>query len=550
MQQFSWILLLGGLAFFFFGLMHARTGLQLLAGDRLRLAITRLTGNRVLALGFGTLMTVVLQSSTATSVMLVTFAASGLLTLTQAFGVILGADIGTTFVVILLSIKKITDYSLLMIALGFLVEWIFRENKLKFGGTVLLGFGLIFFGMQLMIGAATPFSDNPEALQIFVFLANHPIATFLAATVFTGIGQASAATIGITIALAHSGTISLDSALPMVLGANVGTTSAALVAGLGSNANGFRVALAHLFVKLIGSFLILPFIPQAVWLMNKISAQITTYLSFIEPGVSGEIALFHLLFNVFLVLLFLPFLSWGVWAISKLVPEEKKEREFGAKYLQKQALETPALAFAQAKRELLRLAGLAQNIYRDSIGLFQPSPNFDKLVANIETQDDHIDLLERDIRFYLAKISQKSLTEGQAKQQLSLLAIANDFESLGDVVSKELVVLGKKKMDKQKTFSKEGWEDIKKMYQIILDNFDLMTAALTAPNEEIVQRVIRQGEHIKELETELRQSHIQRLHHGLPETFETSSIHLEVLGHLRRVSGHLMHAAHEALLVG
>src|SRR3989338_5043319 len=172
-DAFSWSWLLGGLAFFFFGLTRVRSGLQLMAGDRLRLAIAHLTGDRFRATGLGVLITLILQSSTATSVMLVTFAASGLLTLTQAFGVILGADIGTTFVVILLSIKKITEYSLLMIALGFLVEWIFRENKLKFGGTVLLGFGLIFFGMQLMIGAATPFSDNPEALQIFVFLANH-----------------------------------------------------------------------------------------------------------------------------------------------------------------------------------------------------------------------------------------------------------------------------------------------------------------------------------------------------------------------------------------
>ncbi|MDO8526294.1 MAG: Na/Pi cotransporter family protein [Deltaproteobacteria bacterium] len=548
MTEFSWVLLLGGLTFFFFGLNFARNGLQLLAGDRLRLIITRLTSNRFFSLSLGTLITVVLQSSTATILMLMSMAATNLLTLPQAFGVILGADIGTTVVVILLSIKKISDYALLLVVFGYVLEWFSRGAKqTRYIGRILFGFGMVFYGMKLMTQTASPLAGNPEAQILFSLLASHPVAILLASIAFTMVVQTSAATIGMAIALGLAGVIDLPTAIPVVLGANVGTCFTAIVASLGSNTDGKRVAIAHLFVKVSGVVLAMPFIPQIVWMVERCSEEITKWVPVIHPGVAGNIAMVHLFFNVALAILFLPFLKVGVWAVSHLVPEKKKEEVFGPKYLDINALETPPLAFAQAKREILRIANLTYDLYRDGLKMFDPGLDIERVAQEIETQDDKIDLLERKVRFYLAKISQEAMTESQAAQQMALLSIGADLEGVGDVISKQLTRLGEKKVEKRRTFSQQGWQDIQKLHQMGMENFSLTISAFASPAEEVTSKVMHHGERFNILEQQLRQSHIQRLHVGSPETFETSTIHLDILSNLRRINDHLVHMAQLSL---
>ena len=227
-------MMFGGLALFFFGLVTARQALQFLAGDRLRTIIARMTSNRFLAVILGCVVTLILQSSTAATVMLVSFASTGIVTLTQAFGVILGADIGTTFVVILLSVKKIAEYSLLMIALGYLWELISGTRRTRYFGRIVFGFGLVFYGMYLMTQSAAPLATSSDAASVFRFLESHPLVNLILAALFTAFGHNSAATIGIAIALALSGSLSLSAAIPIVLGANVGTTGTALLAGFSS----------------------------------------------------------------------------------------------------------------------------------------------------------------------------------------------------------------------------------------------------------------------------------------------------------------------------
>ncbi|OGQ06381.1 MAG: hypothetical protein A2W61_07395 [Deltaproteobacteria bacterium RIFCSPLOWO2_01_44_7] len=548
MTEFRWVILLGGLSFFFFGLTYARNALQLLAGDKLRLVITRLTENRFLALGLGTLITVVLQSSTVTILMLMSLAATGLLTLPQAFGVILGADIGTTLVVILLSIKKIADYALLLVVIGFVLEWVARGSKqMKYAGRILFGFGMVFYGMQLMTQTSGPLAASPHAQTLFGILASHPVLILISSIFFTILVQTSAATIGMAIALGFSGLLTLPVAIPIVLGANVGTCFSAIVVSWTSNTNGKRVAIAHFFVKASGVLLAMPFIAQIATLIEKCSQQVTHWLPMVEPGVAGHIVVVHLFFNVALAVLFLPFLHFGVWIVSKLVPEVQKEETFGPKYLDNTALETPPLAFAQAKREILRIANLAYDLYRDCPKMFDPSFEIDKISADIEMRDDKIDLLDREVRFYLAKISQEGLSETQAAQEMALLSITADLEGIGDIISKELAGLARKKVTKGRLFSQQGWKDIQKIHQAGMDDFSLAISVFASPNEELARKMIRQGEHFDHLEQQLRQSHIQRLHAGSPEAFETSSIHLDVLGNLRRINAHLVHIAQLSL---
>ncbi len=548
MSHFSWILFLGGLVFFFFGLNHARGGLQLLAGDRLRLAIAKLTQNRFVATGFGALVTVILQSSTATILMLMSLASTGLLTLTQAFGVILGADIGTTVVVILLSIKKIADVALLLVVLGFLSESLFKNFKpVCYSGRVLFGFGLVFYGMKLMTQTAEPLAANPDAILLFELMAHNPLLLLLLSIVLTILLQTSAATIGMAIALSLAGLLSLPTAIPIVLGANIGTCFSALAVSLGSNINGKRVALAHLFVKVTGVALAMPFIVPIARAMDTAALWITGLFPMIQPGVAGQVALVHLAFNLALALLFLPFIRFGIWFLCKLLPEARPTELFGPKYLDKKALETPALAFAQAKQELLRIANLTKDLYRDSLKMFGRALDADRVLLEMEERDDKIDLLERAVRFYLTRISQETLSEEQADQEMALLSVGNDLEGIGDIISKELSRLAQKKQKRGRVFSLEGWEDIQRLHQSGQESFNLAIAAFAAPHEELTRKSLHQGRHFDALEEDLRESHIARLHAQKPESFETSSIHLDVLGNFRRINAHLVHIAEVAL---
>src|SRR3989338_9156724 len=505
MQSFNWFMMLGGLAFFFFGLFTARSALQLLAGDRLRMVIAKMTKNRFFAVGLGAVVTCILQSSTAATVMLVSFASTGILTLTQAFGVILGADIGTTFVVVLLSVKKIAEYSLLMVALGYLAEGVSKTKNIRYLGRIVFSFGMVFYGMHLMTQSAFPLTQSPEAFAIFSFLENHPFVSLMVAAVFTAAVHNSAATIGLAIALALSGALSLTAAVPMVLGANIGTTATALMAAFSSGTNGKRVAVAHIFVKVTGAVAAFFFIPEIVYGIEHCRGLLMAFLPMLEPGVAGLIAFFHLTFNVALALLFLPFISLGVWLITRMVPEPKGQKAFGPNYLDPTALETPALAFANAKRETLRIANLTYDLFDECLDLFHPTEEVIRTIEIVETHDDKIDLLEKEVRFYLSRLSQEQLTEKQAAQEMALLSIADDCEGIGDTISKEFVRLARKKAEKHRRFSDPGWKDLNHLHELLRTNFTLTIAALTSPDEEVIQRAKRHCDQFQEEEQNLRQ---------------------------------------------
>ncbi len=540
MGGFGWVPMIGGLAFFFFGLSSARNGLQLAAGERLRLLVGRLTHNRVFGMGLGAVITVILQSSSATTVILVSFAETHLMNLTQAIGVTLGSGIGTTLVVILLSFKKITDYALLLIAAGIALNQLARNQKAKYIGSVILGFGFIFFGMYLMSSAAAPLRDSEVAASVFAFLAEHPVTNLIFATLFTAIVQTSAATIGLAIALSFSGTLPFAAAVPIVLGANVGTCITAGLSSIGVGVAGKRVAFAHVMIKVIGVIIVFPFISNITTWITRLSDFISASSLGIDLGTSGKIALTHLLFNVLLVILFLPFVGYYSKFVKVLIPDRRSHHaEFGPKYLEKSALSTPSLAFAQVKREILRISKICYDMFDHVFDMFQVEEDFDKLLEKADNADDRVDLLEKAIRFYLAKLSQEKLTERQGSTQVALLTIGGELEDIGDVVSKEIVALAKKKRKKKTRFSQEGWKELKEMHGLVLQNFDLMRAMLVQPHEDIAKKLFRHQQHLKEVEAELRASHLQRLHDMQPESYITSTIHLDLLSQFRIINAKL-----------
>ncbi len=541
MAAFSWSILLGGFAFFFFGLKTARKSLQLVTGDRLRRAMGRVASNRVLALGFGAFITVILQSSGATSVMLVSFAETQLLNLPQAIAVLLGADIGTTVTVVLLSIQKITQYSLLIVAVGFLVQIIARNRKTKHIGGIVLGFGLIFYGMHLMSQSAVPLKESEVALQAFAFLAGHPLATLLLSVIIAGAIH-SAAMIGIAIALSFAGTLSFEAAIPIVLGANIGTCITAILAGISSGTEGRRVALAHTASKVIGVAAVFPFIPKVAEFVTYVDKLIAGVVPAVSTTVAAKIAITHIMFNVALAIVFLPALPLLVKLVKYIIPEPAhKEEEFKPKYLDKSALETPALAFAQVKREILRVAEICYSMFERSLRMFSRGTDALEEIEQIRADDDKVDILEKAVRFYLAKLGQENLSPEQVQMEMSLLAIISDLEDIGDTISRDMAMLAKKKAHWHRLFSDEGWQDLRSLQASVKGNFDMAISMLTQPSEELYRSVTRHDEDMNRVEQEYRQAHIQRLHQGLQESFDTSSIHLDILSNIRRINSKLAH---------
>ena len=543
MEEFSFSILIGGFAFFFFGLKSARKGLELVAGDRLRAAMGRLAGNRFLAFSFGAFVTLILQSSGATSAMLVSFCETGLLGLAQATAVLLGADIGTTFVVVLLSVKKITEYALLIVAAGFFLEIAGVRRRTRDIGSIVLGFGLIFYGMHLMTISAEPLKSSDVAMKAFAYLAGHPLATLLVASVISGAIH-SAGTIGIAIALAFAGAITLEAAIPIVLGANIGSCVTAVMAGIGSGVQGRRVALAHTLSKVMGVIIVFPFIPRAAIWIGEVDSMVQGVWPGYGAGLPAKIAIAHILFNLGLAVIFLPLLTPLVRLVEKVLPSPPPtEERFGPKYLDKSALDTPALAFAQAKREIMRIGIISQRLFADCLKMFSRGEDYLEETDRIEDEDDKIDLLEKAVRFYLAEVSTERLSQVQARTQLALLGIASDLEEIGDIISREMVHLAVKKAKWRRIFSDEGWRDLRKFQAMVLENFNLMLSLLASPAEEIAVKIERHEIHMEEVEQQMRQAHITRLHQGLQESFDTSSLHLDVLANLRRINSKITHIA-------
>ncbi|MFL5263871.1 MAG: Na/Pi cotransporter family protein [Anaeromyxobacteraceae bacterium] len=506
------------------GLALTREGLQIVAGDKLRSILFALSSNRVVGLLSGAVVTTIIQSSTAVTVMLVGFAASSLMTLTQAMAVVLGADIGTTITVQLIAFR-VSGYALAIVASGFAVRFFARKRRARAGGEAVMGFGLLFFGMKIMGDATLPLRTSPFFVDALEHLSRTPFAGLAVGAAATVLMQGSAPTIGVLIAMASSGSMSTAAAMPLVLGANIGTTITPIIAAAGQPPAGKRVAVAHALFKLVG---VAAFLPVIGWFTRLAMST--------APDVARQIANAHTLFNVFTALAFLPFVGVGSRLVSRFYVEGEHER-FGPRYLDPRAIESPALAFGNAHREFLRMADIVADMVKDCMRTFEQ--NDLDLAADIEARDDKVDILNREIRFYLARLGQEAMTPEQSERQMELISLANDIENVGDLVNRHVLALARKKVAHGLTFSREGWSEIRAFHEKVCENFDLALVAFSTADEEIARKVLRHREKLVEFEGELKEQHIARLNQGLRESLETSSVHLDLLAILRRINGYV-----------
>ncbi len=512
--------LLGGTALLLYGVRLVGEGLQRAAGTRLRHVLSTLTGNRFKALAVGAGVTAVLQSSSATTVMLVGFASAGLLSLRQTIGVILGADVGTTVTVQLLAFDLLA-VSPLVVFVGWLL-WSVGRGTLRYIGQAVLGFGFLFLGMKLVSDGTAPLASSALFRDLLAALTGQPLILLLVAAVFTALVRSSAAVIGLALSLAASGLMPLSGAIPIIFGANIGTAATALFAAIGQNAEALRVAAAHAAFKVLGVVLFVPFAGLFADLVARTA-----------PDVPRQIANAHTLFNVILAGVFLPFAPIAADLFTRLVPD-RITPSTGAIYLNPQTIDTPAVALGQALRETLRLGDVVLQSLRDSLMVLEHDD--ERLLREVIARDDVIDRLEEDIKQFLIGLGQQSLTEEQAERETALIFVIANLEEIGDVIEKNLMELAAKKIAGHHVFSQQGWLEIRELHAKVVENLELAMSALASNDPTIAEKVIRHKSVVNVLERQLRQTHIRRLHEGLRETIDTSSIHLDLLANLKRAN--------------
>lgn len=521
------ISLFGGVLLLLYGIQLLNDGLQNAAGSKIRSLLRSLTSSRLAAVGGGAFITGLIQSSSATSVMLVGFVSAGLMTFRQTLGVILGADIGATLTVQLIAFH-VSDYSLLLVGIGLLLMFFAVRSNLQGIGKGVLGFGFVFLSLKIMTDAMTPLQGNDLFRQVFALFSAAPFAGIVFAAVVTALIHSSAATMGIALALAQSGLITLHAALFIILGANIGTCATAYLASLRSPAEARRVAWAHILFKAFGAVLFLPVLGPFERLVLSTA-----------PDLARQIANAHTLFNTIMAVVFLPFTGLFARLITRMVPEKPEEKKFGPMYLDDHVLGTPALALGQATRETLRQSDIVREMLVNSIRAFQSDDQ--AIITEIKSKDNLIDLLDRQIRLYLTRLSSSPLTESQTRRAMTVLETARNLESIGDIIDRNVMPLALKRITKGITFSPEGMNEITAFHKRVLDNFDTAISAFTGNDRDLADSVLRNKEDVGALERELVQAHLDRLRKGLRESIETSHVHLDLIGNLARINSLITH---------
>ena len=414
--------LLGGLAVFLYGMEQMAEALKKVAGDSMKQILARLTNSRIMGLITGAFVTAIIQSSSVTTVMLVGFVTAGLMSLSQAIGVILGADIGTTVTAQIVAFK-VTKYALLLVALGFGLIFMGKKDHIKQYGHLIMGLGLIFFGMGIMSEGMQPLRTYEPFIALMQNVSN-PVIGILVATLFTALVQSSSATMGVVIAMALQGLISLDAGIALALGANIGTCATAGLAAIGKPREAVRVAVAHVSFKIIGVIIIFPFIPYLADLVRDISPVAAAGVVGMEKlavETPRQIANAHTIFNVGLAFTFLPFASWFARLCEWIVPDRPMEEEQAlvpVTYLDDALIATPSLALERTRYEIGHMGEYVNEMLTHGIPMLLAGDR--EQIKEISRIDDKVDFLYKEIVAYLGKVSAKQLTDSQARELSNL----------------------------------------------------------------------------------------------------------------------------------
>ena len=515
--------LLGGVGLFLFAIKLISEALQRMAGDRLRQLIGALTKTPLLGVTVGALVTVLIQSSSATTVMTVSFVDAGLMTLTQAIGVIMGANIGTTVTGQILAIK-VKDFAYLFIIIGVLLGFFSRSVMIKQAGNALLGFGLLFVGMQTMESSMAFLRTRQD---LFLAFSHNPLMGVAAGTLLTLLVQSSSATVGLTIALGMQGLLPLEAAVPIILGDNVGTTITAALAAIGANRAARQACAAHILFNIIGVCIFLPLLPVCIPLVAKTA-----------DGIGHQIANAHTLFNICNTALFLPFISYFGRLIRFLVPDAPVKETPGPQYLNSKLIKaTPAMAVDAVKNECAHMGFLALEMLRQVQDVFfAQKPDPEALEAQARATDERLDVIRDAVRSYADRIMQTGLSQDSLRSLHVYVKAAADIERMGDK-GKQLLRCYHERKAQEHDFSPQALAELQEMFN------EAQAAIMAALDAFVCDDVSRVGDvaplaaRLRSTEMELRASHVSRMHRQECHP-ETEFLFVEILSALEHIGFH------------
>ena len=533
MDIFTIISMLGGLGLFLYGMKFMGDGLELAAGSRLKNILSLLTTNRLVGTLVGLVVTVIIQSSSATSVMVVGFVNAGLLTLNQAVGILMGANIGTTITGQLIAFK-IGDYAPIFIFIGVIFLLFINKQTYKHIGQIICGFGLLFLGLEIMSGSMAPLADIPQFQSMLTAFKN-PFMGILVGAVFTGIIQSSSASIGVLQALALTpGLMTIESAIYVLLGMNIGTCVTALISSIGTSKAARRTAIVHLLFNIIGVIIFVPvvaFLPFNQW------------IEALSPGdVARQIANAHTIFNIATTIVLLPCATLLTKLACLIIPgEDKKYAPMKLQFIDERFMRTPSVAVGQVKKEVERLAILARTTMYDA---FDCIMNHDKeKIETVLINEQTIDYIENGITTYMIKLNSFDLDEHDTQLLGKYFHVVNDLERIGDHA--ENIVEAIQKMEDQKLkFSQTAYNELQEMIsriEFLLDE-SLHVLRTQEYDKELDFQIRTIEQEIDDLTRANRDNHVKRLAKGKCSSAQ-GILFLDMLVNLERVTDHATNIA-------
>jgi len=528
--------LMGGVALLLWGLRMVLTGVLRAFGPDLRRILGKALHNRFAAFCAGLGLTALLQSSTATGLMTASLAADGTVSLVPALAIMLGANVGTTLIVQLLSFDVAAAAPVLFV-LGFVTFRMAGGSTLaKALGRIAIGLGLTLLALHILLGTLAPAEQAPTVRALLGSITNDPVLCIVIAAALTWAAHSSVAVVLLVMSLAYSQFVTTDAALALVLGANLGSAINPLIeAGNRDDPASRRLPVGNMLNRLVGILIALPFLHQ-----------IAEALQAWQPDAAKLTAEFHMLFNVALAAIFIGPLDLVAQLLVRVLPEKKKPDDaLEPRYLDEAALETPPLALANAARETLRMGDTVETMLRDVMTAIMTNDR--KLALDVEQMDNIVDKLDDAIKFYVTKLTRDSLDEGEGRRAMEIISFTINLEHIGDIIDKNLSELAIKKIKRRLQFSPEGAAELTGFHRRTLESLQGAFGIFMTGDVDAARKLLRTKTELRKAELEAAERHFERLREGRPESLETTSLHLDILSDLKRIHSHICSVAYPVL---
>jgi phosphate:Na+ symporter len=527
--------LIGGVALLLWGLHMVQSGILRAFGSDLRHLLSKALGNRFAAFAAGLGLTTLLQSSTATALMTSSFTAQGAIGLVSGLAILLGANVGTTLIVQLLSFNVAAAAPVLFIA-GVAAFRTGSRSRIKDLGRVSIGLGLVLLALHILLDTLAPAENAPSVRVLLGAITGDPVMCVLLAALLTWAAHSSVATVLLIMSLAYSTFITPTATLALVLGANLGSAiNPVFEGGHRGDAASYRLPVGNLINRLVGVVLVAPFLHPVADAMRAF-----------QPDMARMTAEFHMAFNVLLALAFIGLLDPLAWLLEKLFPARKDAADPASpRYLDEAALDTPSLALADAGRETLRMGDLVEVMLRQVMRALMTNDRV--LAREVSRMDNVVDKLDEAIKLYVTKLTRGSLDEREGHRAMEIISFTINLEHVGDIIDKNLAELAGKKIKRKLQFSTEGAEELAAFHKRILESLRIALGVFMSGDVREARKLIAEKAQLRNAELAAAERHLERLRAGRPETLETTSLHLDVLRDLKRIHSHICSVAYPVL---